>query len=313
MFSLKIINSDMFLDMPLSSQSLYFHLSMRADDEGFLNNAKTIQRMVGANVDDLKLLLAKRFILEFESGVIVIKHWLINNNLRSDRLRKTTHEFEKKMLQVKANKAYTEAYNRGLQPSDNQVTPTCQPNDNHLSTKCHPSIVECSVVEGSIGEDSIKERYNVQEISKKENFDVTNENIRNVTPPKRKKIRFDDVDMALTQTMLDHVQIISGGSFKKPKLDVWANEFRLMRERDNRSPEKMFNLINLLSSGTEDMWTFWRKNILSPQNMRKSYDRIVAQYKNEGHNPSDGLNFKETLDDKIKQLATSKAISVKST
>ena len=77
MFAKTIIDSDAFLDMPLSAQALYFHLSMRADDEGFVGNPKRIRAMVGASEDDLKLLLLKRFLLAFESGVVVIKHWKI--------------------------------------------------------------------------------------------------------------------------------------------------------------------------------------------------------------------------------------------
>ena len=107
MFAKTIIDSDAFLDMPLSAQCLYFHLSMRADDEGFLNNHKKIQRMIGASDDDLKILLAKNFIIAFESGVIVIKHWKIHNYIRADRLTKTNYEEERKMLSVKDNGSYT--------------------------------------------------------------------------------------------------------------------------------------------------------------------------------------------------------------
>ena len=107
MFAKTIIDSDAFLDMPLSAQCLYFHLSMRADDEGFLNNHKKIQRMISASDDDLKILLAKNFIIAFESGVIVIKHWKIHNYIRADRLTKTNYEEERKMLSVKDNGSYT--------------------------------------------------------------------------------------------------------------------------------------------------------------------------------------------------------------
>ena len=79
MFSLRIVDSDEFLDMPLSTQALYFHLSMRADDEGFINNPKKIRRMIGASEDDLKLLIAKSYLIAFDTGVVVIKHWKIHN------------------------------------------------------------------------------------------------------------------------------------------------------------------------------------------------------------------------------------------
>lgn len=108
MFTQKIIDSDAFLDMPLSTQALYFHLNMRADDDGFVNNPKRIQRTVGASEDDLKLLVAKRFLICFENGVIVIKHWRMHNTLKSDRYRPTQYQEEYALLDVKDNKAYTE-------------------------------------------------------------------------------------------------------------------------------------------------------------------------------------------------------------
>ena len=107
MFAKTIIDSDSFLDMPLSTQSLYFHLSMRADDDGFINNPKKIQRMVGCADDDLKLLIAKNFIIPFESGVVVIKHWKIHNYIRTDRYKETVYQEEKAQLNTKGNKAYT--------------------------------------------------------------------------------------------------------------------------------------------------------------------------------------------------------------
>lgn len=107
MFAKTIIDSDAFLDMPATTQLLYFHLSMRADDDGFINNPKKIQRMVGCSDDDLKLLLAKQFILAFESGVIVIKHWKIHNYIRGDRKKETVYPEEMALLEVKDNGAYT--------------------------------------------------------------------------------------------------------------------------------------------------------------------------------------------------------------
>lgn len=107
MFAKTIIDSDAFLDMPLSSQALYFHLSMRADDDGFINNPKKIQRMVGSSDDDLKLLIAKRFIITFESGVIVIKHWKMHNYIRNDRYKPTIYQDEKGQLIEKNNKSYS--------------------------------------------------------------------------------------------------------------------------------------------------------------------------------------------------------------
>ena len=107
MFSKQIIDSDAFLNMPLSSQVLYFHLAMRADDDGFVNNPQKITRMVGASPDDFNIIVAKKFILTFDNGVIVIKHWLMHNYIRSDRYKPTTYIEEKKSLNIKQDKSYT--------------------------------------------------------------------------------------------------------------------------------------------------------------------------------------------------------------
>jgi len=108
MFAKTIIDSDAFLDMPTSAQALYFHMAMRADDDGFLNNPKKVQRMVGASDDDCKLLLAKRFLIAFESGVVVIKHWRIHNYIQKDRYKPTVYQEEKASLSLKDNGVYTE-------------------------------------------------------------------------------------------------------------------------------------------------------------------------------------------------------------
>lgn len=107
MFAKTIIDSDAFLDMPISTQALYFHLSMRADDDGFINNAKKIQRMIGCSDDDLKILLSKNFVIPFESGVCVIKHWKIHNLIQKDRYKPSVYLDEKAKLSLKNNNVYT--------------------------------------------------------------------------------------------------------------------------------------------------------------------------------------------------------------
>ena len=129
MFTQKIVDSDAFLDMPLSTQALYFHLNMRADDDGFINNPKRIQRTIGASEDDLKLLVAKRFCICFENGVIVIKHWRMHNTLRKDRHNPTQYQDQLALLEVKGNNAYTE------KDDGNQLATTWQPDGNHLETQ----------------------------------------------------------------------------------------------------------------------------------------------------------------------------------
>lgn len=106
MFDKTITNSDEFIEMPISCQVLYFHLSMNADDDGFVNNWKSIMRMIGTKEDDLKVLIAKQFIIPFESGVIVIKHWRINNFLRKDRHNDTKFQKELSMLGINESQEY---------------------------------------------------------------------------------------------------------------------------------------------------------------------------------------------------------------
>ena len=131
MFTGKITESDVFLEMPLSSQCLYFHLCMYADDEGFVKNPRRIQRMIGATDDDFRVLMAKNFVLTYDSGIIVIKHWKMHNLIRKDRFHPTEYTEEKEMLYVKENGAYTLDPSKGIpllatkwQPNDNQMGDT---------------------------------------------------------------------------------------------------------------------------------------------------------------------------------------------
>ena len=107
MFAKTIIDSDAFIDMPVTARLLYYDLGMRADDDGFVNNWKSIMKMTGTKEDDLKLLIAKQYIITFESGVIVIRHWRLNNYLRQDRYKETKFKEEKSQLYLGKNDEYT--------------------------------------------------------------------------------------------------------------------------------------------------------------------------------------------------------------
>lgn len=133
MFSSAIVLSDVFLDMPASARCLYFTFGMMADDDGFVNNPRSVMRQIGAMDDDLKILLAKRYVLGFESGVICIKHWRINNTIRGDRYQETTYIEEKATLKLDEKGAYTERYTNGI-PTDNQVATNGIPSGNQVTT-----------------------------------------------------------------------------------------------------------------------------------------------------------------------------------
>lgn len=126
MFSKEVTTSDLFVDMPSSSQLLYFHLGMEADDEGFIGNAKMLSRAYGSNNDDLKLLEAKGFIIAFPSGVTVVKDWNLNNKIRKDRQKPTIYTEEKTLLSLDSKGSYL---------LGNQVSTIPQPNDNQMSAQ----------------------------------------------------------------------------------------------------------------------------------------------------------------------------------
>lgn len=159
MFSKSIIDSDSFLDMPPSAQALYFHLSMRADDEGFINNPKKVQKIIGSSKNDLKILISKKFILFFNSGVAVIKHWRVHNNIREDRIKKTVHQKEMAQLSVKDNNAYTFLSDK-CQADDSKVSDKCQAYDGKKTDKfCQNVTVDIDIVNSSSKEkDLSKER-----------------------------------------------------------------------------------------------------------------------------------------------------------
>lgn len=140
MFSKSIIDSDLFLDMPQSAQCLYFHLAMRADDDGFVNSPRKIQRMIGASEDDCRLLVAKQFLIPFETGVVVIRHWRIHNYIQKDRYKETMYQSEKSALEQDPSGAYQLMDTPCIHPvseMDNQVR-----------------LGKCSLGQGSLGEDS---------------------------------------------------------------------------------------------------------------------------------------------------------------
>lgn len=153
MFTQKITEAASFLEMPLSSQALYFHLCMGADDDGFVRNPKFIARMIGASDDDYKLLLAKNFAIAYENGVVVIKHWRMHNLLRKDRYHETEYTEEKAMLYLKPNGAYTLDGSQGkslIEVDGNQMATTWQPLGNQMAT-------EDRIGKDSIVKDNIKE------------------------------------------------------------------------------------------------------------------------------------------------------------
>ena len=170
MFNNLVIGNDDFLEMPDSAQNLYFHLSMQADDDGFVDNWKSIMRMTGKKEDDLKILIAKSFVIPFDTGVIVIKHWRLNNYIQKDRYKETIHIFEKAQLLTDENNVY------------------------NLDTNCIHSIDKIRLDKNSIDKNSIYNIYGqnldekeIPEAEILENWEVQFNEFYNKYPKKVKK------------------------------------------------------------------------------------------------------------------------------
>lgn len=216
MFTKKITESDAFLDMPSSTQMLYFHLSMNADDDGFVNNPKKIQRMCGASDDDFKLLVAKSFVILFDSGIIVIKHWKMHNYIQNDRYRPTDYVDEKSMLGLKKNKAYTL-------------------DENKMYTKC---IQDVSVGKVRIGKDRLGED-SIGKDSKGES--VRGEKAKRFIPPTVEEVESycsERGNGIYAQSFIDFYES-KGWMIGKNKMKDWKAAVRTWeRSRNKNSTEK---------------------------------------------------------------------------
>lgn len=198
MFAKTIIDSDAFLDMPASAQALYFHLAMRADDDGFINNPKKVMRIVGASNDDAKILLTKRFLLEFDSGIIVIKHWWMHNYIQKDRYKPTVYQEEKAQLSKKPNGSYTFGEGEKL-----------------LDTECIQDVSKMEA-QDRLGKDRDRDRLELGESKRKIDSTVNLADTRARDPFSAFVMNQDDQD--LTDALLTWLSEMSaGGSPLTPK------------------------------------------------------------------------------------------------
>ena len=168
MFARSIVSSDAFITMSPTAQCLYFQLNLSADDDGVVNNPISIMRTVGAKEEDFGELVERKFLILLESGVYVIKHWNINNNIRADRKRESTYKKELSELKKQENGAYTTANDSQMTDNeedideetvvnDNELTDSCPANDSQMTDKCPRSIGEDSIVKDRLDKDSVVE------------------------------------------------------------------------------------------------------------------------------------------------------------
>ena len=223
MFSKTIIDSDMFLDMPLSTQALYFHLSMRADDEGFINNPKKIQRMIGASDDDMKVLIAKQFIIPFDSGIVVIKHWRIHNYIQKDRFKPTIYENEKSYITEKNG-----IYDLNKISNVSEMYPTCIQNGYQMDTQ--DRLGKDRLDKDNIGKDSIA---SVEASPTTELTTPTNTKQKEVKHKHGEYLHVLLTDKQYTSLVERYGQTIIDGYIQK--IDEWI-------QLKGKSPYKDFNL-----------------------------------------------------------------------
>jgi len=168
MFARSIVSSDAFITMSPTAQCLYFQLNLSADDDGVVNNPISIMRTVGAKEEDFGELVERKFLILLESGVYVIKHWNINNNIRADRKRESTYKKELSELKKQENGAYTTANDNQMTDNeedideetavnDNELTDNCPANDSQMTDNCPRSIGEDSIDKVSKDKDSVVE------------------------------------------------------------------------------------------------------------------------------------------------------------
>ena len=206
MFAKTIIDSDAFIDMPVTARLLYYDLAMRADDDGFINSPRKIMRMIGASQDDLSILILRKFIIPFENGVVVIKHWRIHNYIRKDMYHETKYKEEKEQLALDENNAYTMSVPNPLQLCDEVVT--------------SPS-TQVRLGKDSIGKDNIESKS------------------RAFTPPTLEDVsaycreRNNKVD---AQRFIDFYES-KGWMVGQNKMKNWKAAIRTWEQRDKESPK----------------------------------------------------------------------------
>ncbi len=214
MFTNTITDSDLFLEMSLSAQALYFHLGLHADDEGFVSSPKRIVRATGCNEDDLKLLIAKGFVICFDSGIIVITHWNLHNSIRKDRKKDTFFKTEKALLSLNSG-VYSEI--------DNHLSTICQPTVNHLSAQ--DKISKDNISKDNINNMSTsvdgRNAFDYQSVVNSFNsICVSLPTIQKLTDKRRKRIK--NAKTILGKTSFEELfQIVENSDFLTGRNGIW--------------------------------------------------------------------------------------------
>jgi len=229
MFSLKVIDTDLFIEMPQSTRLLYYELCMRADDDGFVASPNKIRKITGCSEDDYKILMAKQYIIPFESGVCVIKHWRIHNLIRADRYNETEYRLEKSAL-IDDNGKY-EIGTQNVIPIGNQM--------------------DTQVRLGKVSKGKVR-------------LD------KDILPSQ--KLKFTDEHMEIAELLLSLIKDNNPNYVFRGSINEWADQIRLMVERDNIDIGLIKRTVNWCQQDT-----FWQANILSTKKLREKFNQLTAK------------------------------------
>lgn len=269
MFNKEVVNSDAFTSMPISSQALYFHLGMEADDDGFVNNPVRVARTINVSSDDLKVLVLKKFVIDFGDGVIVIKHWRKNNQLRYDRYKGTNYEEQATQLYIKKDGTYTlNADNIGVIPF---MATKIQDNGNQNTTQY------------SIGKVSVVELSKVKESKEKD----SSKNIHTNKPTTEKDF-MESMDLEADDTRFKELERLIKYNFKVVKGQLLTEvEQRMLIDWINQYPyEYIESMIKKLSLGDD-----------SKKNFRYLNGAIVKAYADWKDKPTSKIDDLDSLID----------------
>lgn len=284
MFSQQITNSDAFLDMPTSSQNLYFHLNMNADDDGFVSSPKTVMRITSAKDDDLKVLIAKKFIIPFDSGIIVIKHWRINNYIRSDRYKPTAYAEEFSRLYLKDNNSYTTDSSQGIPMAEVKKIPNILDSGEKISQQ--------EQIEEEFEEIEIKPIKSTTKVKeeKNDNWLSIEEQICNKTE-----------DLELREVLRQFVEM----RIKLKKKPTNYAFFLLLKKLDKLVQESKCSPVDILNQSIENSWqdlyalkedysknkgnSYKKTEVRTPE----WYDKYQNELNNKDNNKQDNLSQKE--------------------
>lgn len=237
MFAKTIIDSDAFLEMPMSARLLYYDLAMRADDDGFINSPRKIMKFVGATNDDMNILIARKFIIPFDNGVVVIKHWRIHNYIRKDTYNETSYKEQKALLELDENKAYRLSNDLSVDGSLTQVSIGKVSIDNIL---CSNSLNEQEIEEQKKNEiDKQQQRKELES-----NFEI----IYKSYPKKKGKARGFDLYKGWLKG-----RDISGRKIKLTNRQIWSAIAMYKKEIEENGTELQF---------VQQFDTFMNKTIL---------------------------------------------------